>query len=188
VSDAAVLEALGVRVAFRRLADRYSHAVEISCGGEWIPLLESIEGAADDDWPPSPPLQELHFESRADGTRLALLVGRAGRSHWSLSVEAAPDASRIVFDAACRLRDVPRRLGSHYQWLPASGAPALVAADVVNLIGGWRLRADTIDDLAPSLETTPSGVSLRPSLENADVLPHTARWRYAFVVLEDRPS
>ncbi|MBL9123800.1 MAG: hypothetical protein JNG90_09220 [Planctomycetaceae bacterium] len=78
-------------------------------------VFESIEGTPEEDWPPSPPLQELHLEARPDGKQLALLVGMAGTSHWSLSVEFDPAAGTAVFDVACRVKRAPGGLGSRYR-------------------------------------------------------------------------
>src|SRR6185295_18531562 len=110
VSGEARLEAGRLRVTFKRQGDRYGHLVELVTGGQATPLLKSIEGTPDEDWPASPALKELHFENRPDGKQVALLVGMAGRSHWSLSVELDPIAEQVEFDVACRLRDEPRRL------------------------------------------------------------------------------
>lgn len=182
MSDATTLEGLGVRVVFRRLADRFSHAVEATLETEKILLLESVEGTSEDDWPASPPLQELHFENRPDGSRLALLVGRAGRSHWSLSIEAAADSKRLVFDAACRVREAPQRLGSEYRLPPVLAASALGSGigrrAVVELSGGWRLTSENLDGAETRLEAAPSGIAIRPSLAFAGAWPQTARWQY----------
>jgi len=78
-------------------------------------VFESIEGTPEEDWPPSPPLQELHLEARPDGKQLALLVGMAGTSHWSLSVEFDAAAGTAVFDVACRVKRAPGGLGSRYR-------------------------------------------------------------------------
>ncbi len=182
MSDATTLEGLGVRVVFRRLADRFLHSVEATRETEKISLLESVEGTPEDDWPASPPLQELHFENRPDGSRLALLVGRAGRSHWSLSIEAAADASRLVFDAACRVREAPQQLGSEYRLPPALAASALGSEfgrrTAVELGGGWRLSSESLDGAETRLEAAASGIAIRPSLALSGGWPQTARWQY----------
>ena len=78
-------------------------------------ILESVEGTPNQNWPPSPPLQELHLESRPDGKQLALLVGMAGNSHWSMSVEFDPAAGKALFDVACRVKREPGKLASTYR-------------------------------------------------------------------------
>jgi hypothetical protein len=97
-------------VVFERVADRYQHA--ILHGGQ--PLLRSVEGDAHEAWPPSPPLQSLSLETLPDGRRVALLVGMAGRGHWSASVEADEAAGAIVFDIACRVPKCEGNLDSRY--------------------------------------------------------------------------
>ena len=116
------LESARWRVSFFRLGDRVAHAIFSREAGGEVELYRSLEGTDADDWPPSPPLKELSFEQRPGGVQLALLVGMAGASHWSLSVELDPATERLTFDAACRLSGVPRWLGSTYEL--CYGAPA----------------------------------------------------------------
>lgn len=149
----AVLEAAGVRVVFFRQGDRYAHRVEVfdASGGDWRAVLETVEGMADEVWPASPPLQHLHVEKRAEGP-VALLVGMAGRTHWSAAVEVATDGSsrRVVrFDIAARVTGESRggasvsspRLGSTYRDLADATEASLQlrpldAAECVVVDGG----------------------------------------------------
>src|SRR5262245_46882266 len=57
------------------------------------------------------------METLPDGRCAALLVGMAGRSHWSGSIEATPASAEIVFDLACRHSGAPQELGSRYRVL-----------------------------------------------------------------------
>lgn len=68
-------------------------------------------GSGDDAWPPSPPIQQVSIET-IEGCNVALGVGCAGTSHWSLSVEPTADGFR--FDWACRTKETPARLGTTY--------------------------------------------------------------------------
>jgi hypothetical protein len=107
-----------LRVEFLWLGDRFGHMISVvESTGKVQPILESVEGAADDAWPPSPPLQSLRVETLPGGRRAALLVGMAGRSHWSASVEAPPGEAAFVFDLACRHSARPAHLGSLYRLL-----------------------------------------------------------------------
>jgi len=117
------LEVDGLRVVFYRSGDRYAHRVETLDAerGTWNAEWESREGPADEPWPPSPALQQLHVEDRPTG-RVLLLVGMGGRTHWSAAVEAAADGRSIEFDVAARVHESPVRLGSEYA---ASGEPDL---------------------------------------------------------------
>ena len=53
-----------------------------------------------------------------------LLVGMAGRTHWSAAVEAAADRKSIVFDVAARIQTVPTCLVSQYLSHQEGGVPA----------------------------------------------------------------
>lgn len=116
MNESICLTAGGVGVHFWREADRYQHQIAVETAGERLLWLSSIEGEAIDAWPPSPPLQELHLEDRPGGKQVALLVGRAGRAHWSLSVEADGAHETLLFDVACRTACDAERLGSSYRF------------------------------------------------------------------------
>ena len=61
--EATAAHGLLLRVEFNWLGDRYSHLISaVHPSGEIRPLLDSIEGAPTDNWPPSPPLQSLSIE------------------------------------------------------------------------------------------------------------------------------
>jgi len=183
VSDALAIEGTGLRVVFRRLGDRVAHAIERLQDASWSPILESLEGGPDDVWPPSPPLQELHFEDRPDGRRLALLVGRAGASHWSLSVEWDPLSSRFSFDAACRVRSAPAWLGSRYGLPSAAAVGGPIGARFSDAAGielpGMRLRSEsTGEQPACDLIQQDRQLQLQPAPVAAP-WPKTSRWRYS---------
>lgn len=106
-----------LRVEFFRSADRVAHRVLF----RGVPIAESIEGTPDEDWPASPPFQEVHFErvqlkTRREPGDIGFLVGMAGRSHWSASVEPRGPAS-IAWEVACRLHGPPEWLGVRYRLL-----------------------------------------------------------------------
>lgn len=99
-------------VEFYQQADRVGHALLAVAGDRELLLAESVEGNTEQDWPPSPPLQQLSWETTPDGRRCALLVGMAGISHWSASVVA--DEAAIRFELACRAKQPPEVLGTTY--------------------------------------------------------------------------
>lgn len=148
-------------VEFLREADRYRHEVLVRKNASWNVVFASIEGAPDDEWPHSPPLQELHVEQRAAGSEVALLVGRAGRSHWSLSVEADIARGALVFDVACRSSSAANRLQSSYLLI----APASTY-DLQILEGELCRDADE------------SGLSIAPRYDSDVGGIRTFRWRY----------
>lgn len=118
------IEHQGWRVEFFRFDDRVAHRIARLTASGCAILATSIEGTPDQDWPPSPPLQHVHFEQRGHGDRVALLVGMAGRSHWSASAEMDSVTGALVWDVACRTADLPAWLGTTYYL----GAPASVLA------------------------------------------------------------
>jgi len=169
VSESQVISVGGLQVGFVRRADRFEHWIEVA-GPAGVRLLESCEGEGETPWPPSPPLQELHVEQRGEAQIVALLVGRAGNAHWSLSLDLdgrSASAPRLTYDVACRLGGSPGWLGATYRTCPgvaieavetdfelhwASGERALLAA---KFEGRW----DTVGDrlaIAPKPQS-PSG-------------------------------
>ena len=108
-----------LRVTFNREADRWSHVIERIEGDQATTILSSIEGTSDDDWPPSPPLQELSVHDLGN-TQAILGVGMAGAGHWSISCTV--EDSALKFELACLVKDKEQleslasdRLGSRYQ-------------------------------------------------------------------------
>ncbi|MHB8972938.1 MAG: hypothetical protein ACYC3X_08485 [Pirellulaceae bacterium] len=129
--DLAILETvgadgIGLRLAFCRLAGRIAHRVALVLGSELHWLLASVEGDERQAFPPSPPLQQLAFTELGGGRRAALLIGMAGRNHWSLSAEAGADERLIRWEVACRA--------------PQADCPAL--GSVYQMLGSWQLSAD----------------------------------------------
>ncbi len=156
-----------LRILFRKQHDRYAHAIECLVADQWLVVVTSIEGTPDDDWPPSSPLQSLHIEQRPNGP-VALLVGMAGTSHWSASVEADEATQSIVFDIACRVRGEPVRLGSTYEW--RADDDSMLA--LPNLI---------IDQDTARIENNGSLTSVMPIYDvSAGAVTVTVRWRYRF--------
>lgn len=181
MSHHALLEAVGLRLEFRRTVDRFAHQLWAIADGQSELLLTSQEGTADDIWPSSPPLQELHLESRPGGCELALLVGMAGHSHWSLSAELEPAAGSLAFDVACRIRDGAGPLGSRYQteqvwrW---SLEPTVLTCTAL----GRNYRIEVDREVVPDgrMVLPSSGlVMVEPTLaKGASAAPRTVRWRY----------
>ena len=62
----------GLSIQFARAGDRHSHQILVA--GQV--LAASVEGGGEDDWPPSPPLQQLSIEDLGNGP-VGLLVGMA---------------------------------------------------------------------------------------------------------------
>ena len=83
-------------VDFQWMQDRFVHSVRIE-SFETKTLAENESTP----WPQSPPMQQLSIEM-IDGRNVALGVGCAGKSHWSLSVEPVENGFR--FDWACKTK------------------------------------------------------------------------------------
>lgn len=171
------LDGRTMRIRFVPCGDRLRHIVEVLVGEKIYTLFESVEGDSTDEWPPSPPLQDGDITSRDDWTRIALLVGMAGASHWSMSVELAPAGDELCFDAACRHATAPGRLLSSYR----------LGYDVSARDEGDRLTL-TIGDQAFTLAAEDvEGQTARLACENYDLAVHapesedasaTVQWRY----------
>jgi hypothetical protein len=150
---------VGLCVEFIWREDRYRHTISLIDGdGSIVPLLESFEGVSEGDWPPSPPLQTLTFEELPDGRRVALLLGMAGRSHWSVSIEPLAGEAKIVVDVACRHSTKPASLGSHFR------RPALSSGQTLQ-VGSENAQ---VLDRGEMVEIMPRTI----------VAQGTTRWRY----------
>lgn len=169
-------EGVGLQVRFSWRQDRYSHTISKLIAGRLIPVFESVEGSSTEVWPPSPPLQQLSVEELRPATQVALLVGMAGKSHWSISVEPVSTRAAFVFDVACKSRDTAAQLCSGY----------LQLADKVNTDGDHdatiavegrhlQIRCDRDGPAVATIQEGPLGPRIAP----AAIGPTgTTRWRY----------
>ena len=174
--DPVTLDAGRLRMVFSRSGDRYQHEIQAAGEPRRI-LLASLEGGADAAWPASPPFQELHVERRGEEKLVALLVGRAGRSHWSGSVELDRSRETILFDVACRCAGSTGWLGSTYE-LPSTDAATLGRANATIVLPP--------DDQLQILEGEPhwiqtdDGCILRiAARRTVSRSPQTIRWQYS---------
>lgn len=164
---AAELEATGLRIVFARRGDRYAHRIEVwdADARAWVIALVSREGSDEETWPPSPPFQQLHLEHRKEGD-VVLLVGMAGRSHWSAAVEVCPERKLLKFDVAIRIQAAPTRLGTAY--------------DVCNAAAAARITAsgETATEVRRGSEIG-SGFELGPDANAQSTPPATICWKYS---------
>ena len=175
-----VLEAIndeghGLRLTFSWIGDRYAQQVDYCGPTGTTPLLTSLEGNDQVVWPPSPPLQQLTFEERPRGP-IALLIGMAGTSHWSVSVEADTARGEIVFDVACRISQQPLFLGTTYL---STQTVAAAQGKNVSLAAGVTLESlpvcEEVADATGAIEIADSQIKI------AAVSPEvgeTPRWKY----------
>jgi len=163
VLDAAGPAGLILRVEFVWRGDRYGHVISnLEPGGSRTPLLESMEGTPADEWPSSPPLQSLHRETLAGGRAALLLVGAAGRSHWSASIEAGSGPGELTFDMACRTGGAATQVGSEYLLRP-------------NALEFFRIQPDEVEFFVEA-----SRLRIRPR----PIMAPTVRWRYSIRLSE----
>jgi hypothetical protein len=156
-----MIECGDLRVVFDWHGDRFRHFVERRIAGHWTTVLESLEGASNDVWPSSPPLQTLHIEERPDGP-VALLIGRAGSSHWSTSILALTEGGGFVFDLACRAQVRP-----------------------VQLVATYRRLAESLEIITESGRSELTNIATGPSADLRigpvnwpSSFPATVQWRY----------
>jgi len=91
--------------------------------------LDSVESGLEEAWPSSPPLQQIHCQSFADGREVIFGVGMAGRGHWSASFTLVPDLKCWIVELACRSSVAAEKLSSSYQWT-AEGVDPLADKDL----------------------------------------------------------
>jgi hypothetical protein len=111
-----------VKLCFDRMPDRWAHRWRLLEGDQDTTWMRSVEGTPEQDWPPSPPLQDVNQLEPGTGNSI-LAVGMAGRSHWSASysIERTSDGTPFLkADLACLQKDKSETaskpsLGSTYQ-------------------------------------------------------------------------
>ena len=176
-----------LRVEFVQQGDRYGHRlVAVDANGLELLVLESVEGGATDVWPPSPPLQSLSVETLAEGRRAALLVGMAGRGHWSASIEAMPGAAAFAFDVACRTTGGEPALASIYRLAATSAAKLFIAADESGIEVQCKQRKVVISPVGEV--AAPCAMKLLGD-ESFAIAPlprtgTTVRWKYRIELLD----
>ncbi len=120
-----------VEIVFSWCGDRWSHAIHFP-GHADADTWQSVEGpeepGGDAAWPVSPVIVEL---SPVPSAAAVVGVGRAGRSHFSVSFTAKPassfpagSGSHLFVECACRIQEPPGWLGSTYQKVGSAGTPS----------------------------------------------------------------
>ena len=191
----------GLCVRFHWIEDRYQHVIEGITRDGVTPLLESIEGNGQDDWPPSPAFQHLQVASVV-GDHTIMLTGAAGTSYWSMSisVEQLPvdhdeaqseratttPGTYLLFDVACRSNSPPARLGSNYQVLddtPSDQLRSMVFASGCFIVPPKLLDPARFSETQSCLVNAArmdgkKHVQISPSRELHLEPPATVRWCY----------
>jgi len=148
--------------------DRFAQRVVSQPEAEREILLRSQEGTPQQIWPPSPPSQSISVETQ-DGCQVALLVGMAGKSHWSASVMPVTESlSGWEFDIACLAKQPPQWLGSSYQF-----------TDTTQTV----VQLEPIENCSIEPGSSPRVLSLRCDVQTADT-PRTLRWKYRLLLIQ----
>jgi len=158
-----------LHVDFTRVGDRFEQTVTRSDrSGNTVAVWRDVHDSDSDEWPASPPIQELSLEA-IGGRNVLLGVGRAGKSHWSVSIETAEvdSAPAIRFDFACRCPEPPNWLGTTYE---------IQSGDIETATTGHALQATCAED-AKLTRLDPKQFRIEP-LDHPQKWPGTVRWRY----------
>lgn len=186
---------------FARQQDRFAHQLIIRSHDKPKArvLLSSLEGDSQQDWPASPPLQEIHLQE-IDGRNVVMGVGMAGSAHWSIACESQTNDSspKFVFDLACRVSEQPVWLGSSYQF-PGETASIASVDDYLSVeVGsGFILCVVALsieNEQAPRLAVSDSGeLTIAASARGQEHEEHspssparTIRWQYQLEIRKSK--
>ena len=180
-----VLQAGRLQVGFHWHRDRYAHTVGFVENERFSPLLASREGNGEELWPASPVLQAIQVDTTG-GRQVAMLVGMAGRSHWSVAVELDTALSRLRFDVACRVKDEPPAGGSEV----VAGLRSSYRAMIPPTLDPETGDLVTVGELAISvaaagvgpaefdrIRVAEAGLTLHAAGDSRE-LPRTVQWTY----------
>lgn len=134
--------------------------------------LQSLEGNDEEDFPPSPPLQDMSVEQRV-GSQVALGVGMAGSAMWSLSVEVQADEGGLLFDWACQTRGARIWPRNCYSMSGDDRGANSTPAEVV--LYRWKGSDGVLGEVVLALVKTPATLPLgyRIANQDADALTNT---------------
>jgi hypothetical protein len=181
--ESVVINADGIRAIFQREDQRWTHQVELmNDSGEHDLIMRSLEGAADDAWPPSPVIQELEVPVK-DGVIAGVMgLGMSGPVHWSLSCYTAPHPvakwsglKSLIFEAACRVQGAFERVGTCYHVVPEISATEIDQGIMYRCRAGqWYTTANAgvIANMNQTLRIDVFDEELEPSAR-------TVQWAYA---------
>lgn len=120
-----------VEIVFSWCGDRWSHAIHFpgkADAATWRSVEGPEEPGGDAAWPASPVIVEL---SPVPSANAVVGVGRAGKSHFSVSFTAKPargfptgSGSWLFVECACRIQETPGWLGSTYRKDGSAGPPS----------------------------------------------------------------
>lgn len=173
-------DGVGLFVGFSRRLDRVGHVVSLVEGDHCTPLFASLEGDDQEDWPTSPPLQEVHIENRG-GSLVAMLVGMAGDSHWSVAMDPLAGEVGIMVAVACRIKQHPVRICSRYGSIWETTGPEVDREGrLIWQVGKRRIAVEVVslpEFPTPETPSDAAGFEINASVDEAP-FPKTIQWRY----------
>lgn len=171
--------------------DRFEHVVFAKREGlsENLVLISSLEGDDAQEWPSSPPLQDIHVQE-IGGNPVAMAVGMAGTSHWSAActLNESADEVRFHFDLACRTDGAPAWLGSSYQNDAEVGFHGCPATGKSDQLDGFEVLVRPIEVDGQTAEIRLACDEFQLSLMNLEASNspksrhQTFRWQYELVI------
>jgi hypothetical protein len=192
--DAVNSRGMGVRVTFEWTRDRYSHTIYGIRKGHADAVANSVEDERFDEWPLSPPIQELRESLDSAGQRTLLLMGSAAYGHWSATARVEHfDAENpyVEFDVAVRLHRSPAYLGVAYDtlneatWTGMPGGLAFIHCEPHALVIAAPLGSIEVDSPAPTdllkafpAPDMPNRRWFLPAAPLPAQYPATFRWQY----------
>lgn len=171
----------GLEARFVWTGDRFGHVISVIQGRDRFPLVSTIDGDVQSEWPASPPFQQVAIEPRETGS-VALLVGMAGKSHWSGSIESPPGDTRLSFDIACLAKLAPVRLGSSYR-IEADHHSVEDAIVFDTPAGHVCLSVADNDRTPPTLTVAERSATICISADQGGFVPQTLRWQYDLTLI-----
>lgn len=189
--DAINAKGVGVRIAFERTGDRYSHTLYCIHKNQIDAILTSVDDADYRGWPRSIPVQEVR-PTRPAGEIALVLMGAAASGHWSVTVRTVgPDANPYLeFDVAVRLARLPAHLGMCYEllgnavWIDDHSGLTSARLEPHSIVMSPPPRADnSSSNQVEQLKTLADPANPRhrlfvPTAKLAEHYPATYRWQH----------
>lgn len=175
---------VALKVVVFQWQDRWAHQVLAGLPGQAMTLIaETLEDATvegvSDDWPSSPPLQQIDRCILGNGQEGLVAVGLAGVGHWSAAFEA--DDRGLTWDIACRTPKGAPFLGSTYRLTAPNQWRHVGNRLQGNLSAGTASLALELRVDKGILQWHPAaGMVVLRADGSQDSFPATVRWKYGF--------
>lgn len=175
-----------VGVQFYRIENRFGHQIDMSVGDQSCELRTCDE--INSDWPPAPPIQDVHFEDRGE-TQLLFGVGMSGKTHYSVSI-ASKNGNELVFEFAAHIKDAPRFLGTSYTVEPRDTEVGDILDSKIQSLEHSHIQFGSSGGGKNEFQVVPQSFHLpdlneqdlespSPKASIPDALPATIQWGFA---------